>query len=325
MTILLRRLPDVTEAGATVARWLLPEATIEPRVVLASARHAELVGGARPLTLVAARLGRVIYDVASRSVAVDDDAFLVLNAGLHGAAVIHAPRAVECTQLYFPAWMVDDVMAVAARSLDALLADPHEPCKRTLHIPENLIRHDRLVSPVLRYIEQCVHSEQSTSAWLDEQLHYLLHRLLLVAERRHDQIARVDCVRPATRLELFRRVAQAADYIDSNFERAFGLQELAQVACLSRFHLLRLFRQIYGVTPQSYKEQKRVLVARRLLAAGGLSRAEVAERVGYSTRTSLRTQLQRWNGSADAAVRDAQQVTSARTSSQVSRRDLATF
>jgi AraC family transcriptional regulator len=324
MTIVFRRFPSDAEAHANLARALSPRVTTAPCVVLGSARHAELPGGVRPLALIAARSGRVICDVASRRVAVDDDAFLVLNAGSHGAASIHAADAVECTQIYFPAAMIADVEYASDRSPTKLLDDPLATQVPNVDFREHLTRHERSVSPVLRYVQHCIRSGQASPEWLDEQLSCLLHRVFILKRRTRERVERLNCVRSATRLELYRRVAQAADYIDSNFERAFGLQELASVACLSRFHLLRLFRQIYGVTPHSYKEQKRVLVARRLLAAGRLSRAEVATQVGYATRAGLSAQLQRWDSVVGEASSTAQLLPSSYKSSQVPARQLAT-
>jgi AraC family transcriptional regulator len=323
MTTVLRRLPSDADAGANWARVLGAPSMAAACVVLASARQAELPGGARPLALIAARNGRVICEVASRGVAVDDDAFLVLNAGWHGAALIHGTSAVECTQIYFPESMVADVAYMADHSAAELLDNPIATLAPTVPFQEHLARHERLVSPVLRYMQHCIRSGQATPEWLDEQISCLLHRMFVLKRRTRERIETLDCVRPATRLELYRRVAQAADYIDSHFERAFGLQELASVACLSRFHLLRLFRQIYGVTPHSYKEQKRVLVARRMLAAGALSRGEIAAQVGYATRRGLSAQLRRWDSVLGGAS-SAGQVSSPR-SSQQSARELATL
>jgi AraC family transcriptional regulator len=324
MTVVFRRLPSDADAGANLTRALSAESMAEACVVFATARQAELAGGARPLALIAARHGRLICEIASRRVAVDDDAFLVLNAGWHGAASIHDANAVECTLIYFPEAMVNDVAHAAEQSATELLENPMAALAAPSSFHENLTRRERSVSPVLRYLQHCIRSGQATPEWLDEQITCLLHRVFTLRRCTRERIETLGCVRPATRLELYRRVAQAADYIDSNFERAFGLEELANVACLSRFHLLRLFRQIYGVTPHSYKEQKRVLVARRLLAAGHRSRAEIAAQVGYATSRGLSAQLRRWDSVLSSASSAGSPLLPAHRNSQLSARQLAT-
>jgi AraC family transcriptional regulator len=281
MTILIRHLPDASPAGE-IARQAIAKADAaqQPCVVLASVRHAFLPPARHALVLMIVRNGRIACEIDARTVVVDDDSYLILNAGYHGAVRIeptHATRAVECAQLYFPG---------------ALIAAVGEHEEFAVH--QCLTRHEPLVSPVARYIVRCLSQDRVSPEWLGEQIQYLAHRIALAEQRKRLTVARIERVRADTRQELYRRVTRAADFIDSNYELTFGLNELARIAFLSRFHLLRLFKQVYGVTPQTYKEQKRVLAARRLLEDTDLSRAEVAARVGYSTPTSLRTQLRRW-------------------------------
>jgi AraC family transcriptional regulator len=173
--------------------------------------------------------------------------------------------------------------------------DPLAHDTNRVEILEGLIRHPSRLSPALRYVQHCIRTWDAPQAWLEEQAHYLLYLLLVMQGHRNHQLQRIDCVRSSTRAELFRRVSLAADWIDSNYAQDFGLSEIAQVACLSKFHLLRLFKQIHGVTPQSFKEQRRVLAARRLMSTTKLTQVEVAERVGYASRASLRAQMTRWD------------------------------
>jgi AraC-like DNA-binding protein len=56
--------------------------------------------------------------------------------------------------------------------------------------------------------------------------------------------------------------------IDREPERPLSLQAMADMAGVSRFHLLRVFSQVTGATPHAYILQQRVRLARRLLAAG---------------------------------------------------------
>ncbi len=271
-------------------------------VVIGSARTAEFVPEKRPLTLAAVASGRVRYRFGSRDLWVDDDTFLVVNGGQVQRVSIDSPQATELTQIFFPDGMLQDVHRNSISDAETLLAKPIASATDGVGLLEGLTRHARRLSPALRYVQHCVRTADVTRAWLEEQAHYLLDLLLAMQRCRDQQLQQLDCVRRATRMELYRRAALAADCIDSNYDQDFGLTELATVACLSKFHLLRLFKQIYGVTPQSYKEQRRVLAARRLMQGAALSMSEIAERVGYSSRTSLRTQMERWGMSTKLAT-----------------------
>jgi AraC-like DNA-binding protein len=65
-----------------------------------------------------------------------------------------------------------------------------------------------------------------------------------------------------------RGVARARDHLRAHPADNVSLDELADVAGLSKFYLLRAFRRAYGLTPHEYQMQLRLARARRLLAEG---------------------------------------------------------
>ena len=156
---------------------------------------------------------------------------------------------------------------------------------------------------MLSYIRHQALASCDDTLWFDEQLSYLLERMLLGHRQIMRQMQAMPCIRPATRREIHRRVVLAIDYIESCYEHPIELDTLARVACLSKFHFLRAFRSLHGMTPQDYLQRKRAFVAKRLLATTTLPTAEVALRVGYSSPTSLRKQVRQWIGAAPADIR----------------------
>jgi len=66
-----------------------------------------------------------------------------------------------------------------------------------------------------------------------------------------------------------------------------SLEELASVACLSKYHFLRLFRATYGMTPMEYVSQRRIERAQDLLRATNLTVTEVCFAVGFSSLGSF--------------------------------------
>jgi len=55
------------------------------------------------------------------------------------------------------------------------------------------------------------------------------------------------------------------DYLEDNYNREISLEQLAQVANLSSFHLNRSFSRTFGIPPHAYQIQLRILQAKRLL------------------------------------------------------------
>jgi AraC family transcriptional regulator len=73
-----------------------------------------------------------------------------------------------------------------------------------------------------------------------------------------------------------------ADYIDANLGRPITLGELAQVACLSEFHLARMFRVSFGMPPSAWVARRRLDRARALLKETDLPLQQVADLCGYA-------------------------------------------
>jgi len=70
--------------------------------------------------------------------------------------------------------------------------------------------------------------------------------------------------------------------LDADFRRIPPLDELAQLAAMSRSHLCHRFRECFGSSISEYVIRKRMAVAQRMLYEVGLRPGEIAEAVGYT-------------------------------------------
>ena len=82
------------------------------------------------------------------------------------------------------------------------------------------------------------------------------------------------------------RMAQVRDLLVDRVAENVRLDELAQAADVSRFHLIRLFRQRYGVTPFAFQRNLRVERARDALRYGE-SLADAAADLGFADQSHL--------------------------------------
>ena len=70
------------------------------------------------------------------------------------------------------------------------------------------------------------------------------------------------------RVYIYRQVVQAKLYIDSHFAEKIDLAHIAGEAYFSKHYFLRLFKSMYGTTPQQYRRRLRIEKATELLAQG---------------------------------------------------------
>jgi AraC-like DNA-binding protein len=106
------------------------------------------------------------------------------------------------------------------------------------------------------------------------------------------------------RPELSRRIIQAKEYIDRNFQGPVDLPSIAGKAFLSKFHFLRLFKLHYGMTPHQYLTAVRLREARRLLAEG-LPVSQVCGAVGFDSISSFKGLFKRYWGKTPSTLKKA--------------------
>ena len=157
---------------------------------------------------------------------------------------------------------------------------------RVFYVPDDLVAAERcairLVEPVLSsasLFRRVVAAHRTLAAQddaLEQQSAFsaLLHAL---SGRRGGESA--TRAAPA-------RLQAARDYLEAHFRGHCSLTEVSAEAGVSNFHLARSFRSQFGVSPIAYRNQLRVMEARRLLR-GGMAIAETALEVGLADQSHL--------------------------------------
>jgi AraC family transcriptional regulator len=299
--VILREMPPIWDEAFRprfYARW-----GRENCIISARTRHAEYPPYRQCLSVKAAWGGTEEYFVDGRRIAVDDDTFMILNDGRTYASRLRQPTPVHSFSIFFRPGMAQDVARTASSPERCLLDDPAGTCASASEFGEHVRRHDHSITPLLRYIHHHVEAGVSDENWYDEQLHFLLHRMLAEGARDRHVEASISATRASTRKELHRRIGLAVDFINTHFAQQIGLAAIASAALLSPYHCLRTFRSVHGRTPATYLCEKRVQVAHRLLQTSDLPLDEIAAQVGFQSRSTLFRQMRRALGAAPAQLR----------------------
>jgi AraC family transcriptional regulator len=86
---------------------------------------------------------------------------------------------------------------------------------------------------------------------------------------------------------------KVVDYIEDHLEEEISLQELADIAQLSRFHFARAFKQSFGTPPHRYHMSRRMERAKALLEVHARSVTEVGMMLGFAETSSFTTSFRR--------------------------------
>jgi AraC-like DNA-binding protein len=102
-----------------------------------------------------------------------------------------------------------------------------------------------------------------------------------------------------------RHLLRAKDLADARYSEPLGVEDLAQVAGLSRAHFSREFRRAFGVSPHAYLLTRRLERAAALLRNTDRTVAEICLDVGLQGLGSFTTSFKRTYGMTPTEYRGA--------------------
>jgi AraC-like DNA-binding protein len=116
---------------------------------------------------------------------------------------------------------------------------------------------------------------------LESGVELILESAMRARRTMAEEVERVPLQRPDARNSVYYRLTEAKAYIDLHYERDITVEYLAEVACVSQYHFLRLFRSVFEVTPYRYLLLRRLSKAAELLRTSTEPIGDIAIRVGF--------------------------------------------
>jgi len=101
------------------------------------------------------------------------------------------------------------------------------------------------------------------------------------------------------------RISRALRFLEAHLARRLSLDELAAVACMSKYHFLRTFRRVAGLTPHAYLVGLRLRRAAVALRASDAPVARVALDAGFGDLSEFHGQFRAAFGASPGRFRRA--------------------
>jgi AraC-like DNA-binding protein len=180
--------------------------------------------------------------------------------------------------------LVEECWRAAVSSHETLLETPDDipplPFQRRLEARTGLLGQsiDALTSAV------AVDASPEILGWLFEALGERVVQSVLEQRR---EPHRVIAIRPATRLEIHRRLIQAREAIEDNLAASWTLVSMARAAMMAPHHFHRCFRAAFGEPPRGWLSRRRAERARVLLQTTSDSVVNICLTVGYASASSF--------------------------------------
>jgi AraC-like DNA-binding protein len=170
-----------------------------------------------------------------------------------------------------------------------------------------LERVHRLPGDLRQRLEWLVQLGQNCSSFgalkADSLIRGILENLFSEARLAMALSAKLPVARQDTRVQLFKRLSLAREWMIANYASPVTLRDMARVAALNTQHFLRMFRDCYGRTPHRFLTDTRLEAARQLLLHSRESIADICRQTGFESASTFSGLFRRRFGSSPVAYR----------------------
>ena len=240
--------------------------------------------------------GNAVYRVERACFSVDETGYLILNERQPYEIHIESPTRVESFVVYFPFGWSQEVLRGLVTPQCKLLDEPFSQSSEPVAFFERFSRHDTLISPALAHLRAAHKKGHLSDLFVQERLRELLARMLQAEHQALHESDTLAALRASTRVELWRRLNRAHDFIRVHFADELSLTEMAAVACLSPFHFLRAFKALFGSTPHEFVTACRIERAKFLLERTESPVTQICFDVGFESLGTFSSWFRRLAG-----------------------------
>ena len=177
-------------------------------------------------------------------------------------------------------WLNPDFMAKYAQGNNYLLTCFEVAIKNNYNLLRLNMKSIEIIKNLIQDIQNCNNSNEFGSEILKEslfvQLMVLMNRLFLNSDKNRD----------IEDIQYDKTIEGVLNYINSNLENDLSIDTIASEFFISKYYLMRKFKNQIGSSIHNYVVQKRLILARSLIS-DGLSMSSVCSRCGFNDYSSF--------------------------------------
>lgn len=236
-----------------------------------------------PLGIITHTGGPGNYSVNNRHFSLTDNYFFILNRDSRIAIDITAKKGTGIVYLFFDPATCKAVLTVTGSSLNKLMEEPFTERNSFQSFTERLYHEQEVgLNALLHKVK--MPAEEGVA---EETIFSIFEKLITLNKRNKQELDNINAVKASTREEIYFRLYKAKFFIEENYSSAIALKDIAQHAMFNTYHLLRLFKQAFALTPHEYLTEVRLKNAAHLLSNSSLPVTDICPAVGFESLSSF--------------------------------------
>ena len=273
------------EPQSTCPTFRFADHTLLTETITKPYSFAQHIPGAGILTMIS---GTGRFAINDETIALDPTRYFLIDQGSRLSIRLQRPEA-QPLFLFFQADAVHEALTKYHTDL----------CWLQRTHPTNAALKDRL-EWLIRLGSTCSSFSVLKADAMIRDILLDLVRQALAAEATAGRLA---VARRSTRIELFKRLSLAREWIHANYASPLPLESMAEIAQLNRQHFLRMFRDCFGSTPHQYLMEVRLAAARELLVDTTEPVTAICRMTGFESPPSFSGLFRRRFGASPLAYR----------------------
>ena len=287
--MILKGYPDYTKPGFDV-NAPCPQVGWQNMIIYNKTRSAYYPLHTGPLTLKFTLKGEEYFATKQRSYRVQPYNYLIFNNGQKYSARIQSETECETLSVFFRPSFAEEVLSSILASEENILDSPHNNPVTSDHpvtFIEMIYPFDGRLMQYIYKFSLAAKTGFDDDQWLEEEFYMMLKVLYEIHKQVGEEIHRIPAVKRSTKIEVYKKINDAKDFLDDNFSSEIKIEDAAKAACMSNFHFIRLFKNVFGDTPYQYITYKRLAKASSLIMKTDMSITEVCMEVGFTSLSSF--------------------------------------
>ena len=123
--------------------------------------------------------------------------------------------------------------------------------------------------------------------WGEEKFFEVLLHLNSLGNKIESEMANLNHLKRSSRMETYRKLNRAKDFIRTYYDEKLNLDDISREAGLSKYYLIKLFKELYRLTPYEFLLRQRMIRACEMLRTEKKSITNICYDTGFESPSSF--------------------------------------
>lgn len=224
------------------------------------------------------------YKLNGKNYPITTGRYLLTNDTYEGSVEIEADKNVKGICINVAPELIAEVLASNKRPDTAYTDIELVKYLTSVHFLDNQYSDSRThLGRLLKDLTAKAYSHELSEEDVTNEFFYTIAEKIIEDQSTvYKQLQAIPGLKAATKKDLYRKLQRGKEFIDNSFTFPLTIDAIAREACMSEYHFFRLFKSVFGLSPNQYLIKKRLEHGRNILLQDRYSVSVAAVESGFS-------------------------------------------